>query len=142
MFCGKAINAIIDRVQRKALRATYNDYTSNFQNLLDKGNHTTIHESNKRSLLLEVYKCLNNNSPSFLSHLFTYKNQSYNLRTSSLLILPKPNTITFGLKSITYRGSMSWNNLPDKFKLCTNFKIFKQNLKSQKVITCSCHLCS
>ena len=72
MFCGKTSDAIINRVQRKALRATYNDYTSNFQNLLDKGNHSTIHESNKRSLLLEVYKCLNNNNPSFLSHIFSH----------------------------------------------------------------------
>ena len=142
MFCGKASNSSINRIQRKALRATYNDYTSNYQNLLKKGNHSTIHELNKQYLLIEVYKCLNNCNPSFLSNLFTSKNVPYNLRTSNLLTLPKPNTITYGLKSITYRGSMSWNNLPDQLKLCTSFQKFKKKLKSQKVITCTCHLCS
>ena len=67
MFCGKSFNEGIDRVQRIALRVTYNDYTSNRNDLLNKGNHLRIHDINKRKLLIEVYKCLNNTNPSFLT---------------------------------------------------------------------------
>ena len=141
MFCGKSANEIINRIQRKALRSIYNDYNSNYETLLNKGNHITIHETNKRSLLTEVFKCLNNENPSILSNIFIKKNIRYNLRTSNLLTLPKPNTITYGLNSFKYRGSMAWNNLPDILKNCETSKEFKEKLKKQKVIKCNCHLC-
>ena len=141
MFCGKVCNEIINRVQRKALRAVYNDYSADFPTLLEKGNHFTIHNMNVRNLLIEVYKCLYNSNPLILSNIFTHKKLTYNLRKSNLLTLPKQNTITYGLNSLTYRGSITWNNLPDNLKECKNHIIFKEQLKNQKNITCSCHLC-
>ena len=142
MFCGKSFNEGINRVQRIALRVTYNDYTSNHNDLLDKGNHLKIHEINKRKLLIEVYKCLDNTNPAFLTSLFNKKSIRFNLRTSNLLKLPNSNTLTYGLKSITYRGSMSWNNLPDQLKMCKNLDQFKDKLKKHEVIKCTCHLCT
>ena len=142
MFCGKSSNEGIDRVQRIALRTIYNDYTSNYIDLLAKGNHLKIHEINKRKLLIEVYKCLNSINPSFLANLFTRKPIQFNLRTSNLLVLPNSNTLTYGLKSIVYRGSMTWNYLPDQVKICKNPEQFKNRLKKQEVIKCSCHLCT
>ena len=141
MFCGINSNELINRVQRKALRAVYNDYTSDFNQLLDKGNHLTIHQINLRSLLTEVYKCLNNENPSFLSYIFEYKSVRYNLRISNLLIVPQIRTITYGLNSFSYRGSMTWNNLADNIKNSENLEIFKSEMKLQKVIKCTCHLC-
>ena len=141
MFCGKSFNEGIDRVQRIALRVTYNDYTSNYNDLLNKGNHLRIHDINKRKLLIEVYKCLNNTNPSFLTSLFKTKPIRFNLRTSNLLELPDSNTLTYGLKSIRYRGSMAWNNLPDQLKLSKDIDEFKNKLKKQVVVKCTCHLC-
>ena len=141
MFCGKVSNEKINKVQRKALRAVYNDYSSSFEALLNKGNHLPVHEMNKRSLLIEVFKCLNNLNPVFLSDIFKHKCLSQNLRTSNLLILPKTNTVT-GLKSFSFRGSMIWNNIPDILKNCANSSQFKLKLKSQKAIKCSCNICS
>ena len=142
MFCGKSSNEGIDRVQRIALRSIYNDYTSNYNDLLTKGNHLKIHEINKRKLLIEVYKCLNSINPVFLTNLFTQRPIQYNLRKSNLLGLPVSNTLTYGLKSIVYRGSMTWNNLPDQVKLCNNLDQFKNILKKQEIVKCSCHICS
>ena len=141
MFCGKSFNEGIERVQRLALRATYNDYTSNYNDLLNKGNHLRIHEINKRKLLVELYKCLNSINPIFLANLFTQKPIRYGLRTSNLLILPNSNTLTYGLKSIVYRGSMTWNNLPDQVKISKDLVQFKNKLEKFKVIKCTCHLC-
>ena len=141
MFCGKSFNEGIDRVQRIALRVIYNDYISNYTDLLSKGNHLKIHEINKRKLLIEVYKCLSNTNPSFLTNLFKIKPIRFNLRTSNLLELPNSNTLTYGLKSITYRGSMAWNNLPDQIKISSDINQFKSRLGKQKFIKCTCHLC-
>ena len=142
MFCGKSYNEGIDRVQRIALRTIHNDYNSNYNELLIKGNHLKIHEINKRKLLIEVYKCLNGFNPVFLAHLFIQWPTQYNLRKSNLLVLPNSNTLTYGLKSIVYRGSMAWNNLPDQVKLCNNLEQFKNKLKTQEVVKCACHICS
>ena len=142
MFCGKSSNEYINRVQRIALRTIYNDYTSNYDALLNKGQHLKIHEMNKRKLLIEVYKCLNSINPVFLANLFTQKPIRYNLRTSNLLELPNSNTLTYGLKSIVYRGSMAWNNLPDQFKTCKDLNQFKNKLKNHIAIKCTCHLCT
>ena len=141
-FSGKSSNTLINRVQRKALRAVYNDYDSNFEQLLEKGDHLTIHQMNLRSLLVEVYKCVNNINPSFLTSIFQYKNLTYNLRRSNLLILPYTRTISYGLNSFKYRGSITWNNLPDSIKNCETKYKFKIELKKQKVIKCTCHICN
>ena len=80
MFCGKVSNEKINKVQRKALRAVYNDYSSSFEALLNKGNHLPVHEMNKRSLLIEVFKCLNNLNPMFLSDILKHK--SFDITTN------------------------------------------------------------
>jgi len=140
MFCGKTCNESINRVQRKALRAVHNDYTSNFSNLLSHGKHKTIHEMNKIKLLTQVYKCLENECPTFLSNLFVKRNVGYNLRRSNLLVLPKAKS-HYGLNSIAYRGSMAWNNLSDNFKNHKNSNDFKESIEQQKTIKCNCQLC-
>jgi len=142
MFCGKSTNEGINRVQRIALRIIYNDYNSDYNTLLDKSKQLKIHEINKRKLLIEVYKCLHKNNPSFLNDLFTEKSTQYNLRRSNLLKLPNTNTQSYGLKSITYRGSMIWNNLSDQLKTSTSIIQFKNALMKQEVIICTCHLCT
>ena len=141
MFCGKVSNNNMNKVQLKALRAVYNNFSLNLDELLEMGNHTTIHDTNNRLLLCEVYKCMNNLNPTFLSDVFKPKNLTYNLRTSNLLALPKLNTVT-GKKSFTFRGSLAWNILPDHVKNCDSLAKFKLELKKLKVIKCSCNICT
>ena len=96
MFCGKTTNDKVNSVQKRALQALYNDFNSSYQDLLDKGSHLTIHEINKKYLLIEVYKCINKENPPFLNG---------GLRIKNLLSLPKTFTKTWGLHSLAYRGS-------------------------------------
>ena len=46
---------------------------------------------------MKVYKCLNNESPEILDDIFHRKTTYHNLRISNLLILPKTNTLTYGI---------------------------------------------
>ena len=73
MFCGRVSNENVNRVQRRALRAVYNDYESNYKFLLAKGDHLTIHERNLQFLLTKVYKCLKNEVPSFCNIRLLFK---------------------------------------------------------------------
>ena len=141
MFCGKSSNEEMERVQKNTLRIIYNDYDSDFDTLLSRGKHLRIHEINKRKLLTEVYKCLNNLNPIFINDLFTKKNLNFNLRNSNLLELNRTRTLTYGLKSIVYRGSRAWNDLNPRLKTAQSLNDFKNLLKDELIVKCSCHLC-
>ena len=53
--------------------------------------------------MIEVYKSLNHENPSFLWDLFTRKEINYNLRIKDILTLPKASTASFGTNSIAFR---------------------------------------
>jgi len=141
MFCRKSSNEEMERVQKNTLRIIYNDYDSDFDTLLSKGKHLRIHEINKRKLLTEVFKCLNNINPIFINDLFTKKNSNFNLRNSNLLELNRTRTLSYGLKSIVYRGSRAWNELNPRLKAAKSLNEFKNLLKVEQIVKCSCHLC-
>ena len=63
MFHSRGINNKINRIHERALRITYNNNSSSFQDLLD--NSVTIHHRNIRTLAIETFKVLHGLSPSF-----------------------------------------------------------------------------
>ena len=141
MFCGKTMNAKINRVHKRSLQALYNDFDSSYEELLKMSNQTTVHEINKRRLLIEVYRCLHKESPSFLRDLFVRTEIRYNLRKNKVLTLPKASTSSWGLHSVSYQGTRSWNSLPDDVKNSTHILDSKENLRKNKIVHCSCKLC-
>ena len=65
-------------------------------------------------ILTLVYKSLYGLAPEYITNMFSLKTHSINLRrgTQSLLI-PRVNTTTYGLHSLSYYGSKLWNSLPN-----------------------------
>ena len=61
------------KLQERALRLVYNDFNSSFQQLLDKDNSFTIHHQNIQSLIIEMYKVVNDLSTDTFAELFTKK---------------------------------------------------------------------
>ena len=60
MFCSRTLNHRINRLHERALRIAYDDYLSDFEELLIKDNTVTIHKRNLRKVAIEMYKILNN----------------------------------------------------------------------------------
>ena len=142
MFCGIVADNTINRVQRRALRAVYNDFISEGSGVLKNGNHLSVHERNINFLILEVFKYLNKESPPILNELFQVKDLSYNLRINNLLVLPSVSTQICGTHSIRYRGSTIWNHVPDELKCVNNSLVLKEKLKQFKFSLCTCKICS
>ena len=141
LFCGKTANENIDRVHKRALRVLLDDHESKFEVLLAKNNETTIHIQNLRVLMIEIYKTLNCTNPSFMQECFVRKDTKYDHRTKDLLQIPAAKSIMFGIDSITFRGSLLWNSMPDLIKSASSAAIFKRNIKNWSGDKCKCKIC-
>ena len=80
MFHSRRLNNKINSIHERALRITYQDNTSAFQELLNKDNSLSIHHRNLQVLATEMYKIHRGLSPKILRETFVSKTSSYNLR--------------------------------------------------------------
>ena len=102
---------------------------------------TCCKKKNLRNLMVEIYKCLSCENPSFMWNIFRRKELGYNLRSGSLLMLPQAKTTTYGTSSLTFRGSILWNSLPDAIKSSPSVVYFKRSIKEWKGENCTCKNC-
>ena len=84
MYFSKTANNLINKIHKRILRVIYEMEYANFEDLLIKDNSWTIHENNVHTLLIEIYKSLNHNSPPIMQEFFDLKVTPYSLRNNSL----------------------------------------------------------
>ena len=144
MFCSKFSNQRVQRAHKRALRITYQDSFSSYQELLGHDGSVDIHQRNLFSLMCEVFKSLNHLNPSFIWEFFKPKQIPYSLRKGPLLELPPSQGRLHGIYSLDFRSKLSWNNLPIEIKTAHSLADFKQLLKQfmkNSKIPCNCRLC-
>ena len=79
MFHSIRLNNKINSIHERALRITYQDNTSSFQELLNKDNSVSIHHRHLQVLATEMFKIHRALSPEILRETFMSKTNSYNL---------------------------------------------------------------
>ena len=157
MFCSRTLNHRINKLHERALRIAYNDYSTEFKDLLAKDNAVTIHQRNLRALAVEMYKITNNLSPTFIKDIMKEINTQYNTRLTTKVTkeedgccqctsksnfrIPETKTVSFGIESIRYLGPKIWMLVPDELKELSSLKLFKKNVKSLNFENCPCKLC-
>ena len=141
-FCGKTANNEINRVHKRALLIALRDYDPSFVELLVSNEEKTIHVRNLQMLMIEVYKSLNHQNPSFLWELFARKEINYNLRIKDILALPKALTASFGINSISFRGRILCNSTPDMIKSSNTVFAFINNIKNWSGEVSNCNICT
>ena len=63
MFCNSKLKRIQENIQKRALRFLLNDYESNYGQLLEKSNKSTIEIRKLQTLATEIFKTINLNAP-------------------------------------------------------------------------------
>ena len=91
MYCSKTANKLINKIKKRSLRVIHEMEDANFEDLLITDSSWTIHKSNIHTLLIEIYKSLNHNSPPMMQEFFDLKVTPYSLPKNNLLRLPKCN---------------------------------------------------
>ena len=140
-FCSISDTKKIEKMQLKALRHIYKDYTSSYEMLREKCNRPMLLIERQRAMLLEVYKCIHELDPQYRHGMFSQKSRAYDYRDPSILTLPKYNTITHGKKCFMYEGAKLWNSISNGIKTIENISEFKTLLKKWNGSPCICKNC-
>ena len=140
MYCQRKSNNLINRIHERALRIAYNDYTSDFNHLLEKDDSVTIHHKNIQALAIEIYKTMNDLNPVFMKEIFSLKPHNYPLRTQNL-VYPNPRTVSYGLESFGYKASQIWKNIPIEIQKSEDISAVKSYISKHYKDLCKCNLC-
>ena len=115
MFQSRALNNKIKSIHERALRITYNDSKSTFEELLNKDNSVSIHHRNLQVLITEMFKIKSNlnMNPEFLEKIFQNRALLYKLRTNSNFSSRQVHSVYDGTESLSFLGSKIWKLVPE-----------------------------
>ena len=100
------LNNKINHIHEKALRIVYNDYSSSFEDLLNKDKSVTIHQRNLQQLAIEIFKVKIGIAPIIMNEICTFdKNNTYNLRSSMHLSRVNVHSTQYGTESTGNLGA-------------------------------------
>ena len=142
MFCTRNMNRKINHVHERALRLVYNDYQSNFEELLTRDKSVSIHHRNIQQVAIELYKVKNDLSPPFMKGIFNHIGTGRKTRMGDKFHRPNVSKVHKGEYSLRNFGPIVWNTmLPENFKECANLDSFRECIKSWVPNNCPCSLC-
>ena len=126
MNCSRLNNTKINKIHERALRLIYNDYTLEYQQLLNIDKSVSFHHRNLQQLCIEIFKTKMSLNPSFMCDVFSENiGRRYHTRCEQHLILPPVKTTRYGLGSLKYMAYKTWNNIPKNIRRINDLQIFK-----------------
>ena len=140
-FCSKTNSDKLEKLQHRALRITFNDFSSNYETLLKKADMPTLHLSRIRSMAIETFKSIYKISPPCLHNLVTLKNSSYSFRYNNIVEVPNIKTDRYGRKSFSFEAAQVWNSLPNNIRIVESYKDFVRLIRTWCGPTCKCTVC-
>ena len=139
-FCNKEDSNRIEKIYERGIRLVYQDFDSSYSDLLIKANLPSLELKRQRTLAIEVYKALNDLSPSYICNLFNVSN-TVTRGNDTNIFLPRVNKTFSGLHSFRYEGVKIWNELPDGIKTSPTLSSFKDSIVSWNGYQCKCNQC-
>ena len=124
IFHSRSLNNKINLINERALRITFNDKSSSFQNLLEKDN-----------------KFLRGLSPPLMNEIFAERNSNYSLRGNNVLTRRKVNSVRYGTETVSLLAPKIWDILPKDIKDSESLDMFKSKIKKWIPSKCPCRLC-
>ena len=145
LFCSPESTRKIDRIQERALRLLYDDYTSDAVTIISKANKSSICIERYRKLSLEIFKTINDLNPEYMKDIFVKNQDPYGLRNNNRHQYDLTNqgfkAFTYGESSLRVLGPKVWNSLPQHFKSEDNLETFKKLIKAWGGYHCKCKMC-
>ena len=141
MFHCRRLNNKINSIHERALRITYQDNASTFQELLNKDNSVSIHDKNLPVLATNMFKIHRRLSPEILTEAFVPKTSSYNLRRNDTFEKRRVHSVYHGTKSLSFLGPKIWDFVPVEWKQSETLYSFKLKIRNWVCFECPCGIC-
>ena len=141
MFHSKRLNNKIKSIHERALRITYQDHITTFQELLNKGNAVSIDHRNLQALATEMFKIHRGLSPDIQREIFVPKICLYNLPKNNTFERCQVHSVYHGTESLSFLGPKIWNLVPLELKQLESLEVFKLKIKKWILFECPCRLC-
>ena len=130
MFHSRRLNNKINSIHERALRITYQDNTSTFQELLNKDNFVSMHHRNLQVLATEMFKIHRDLSPEILRETSVSKTSLYNLERNDNFEKRKVRSVYQGTESLSFLGPKIWDLVPVELKQPETLYFFKLKIKN------------
>ena len=140
-FCSETNIKKMEKLQQRAIRFIYNDYSTPYSDLLHRVDLPSLQIRRIRSMAIETFKIINEISPPLLNDLIVKRQSTINFRYTNILQIPQVRTTTYGKNSFRYAAPSLWNSLPEDFRKCTNFSQFKTLIGTWNGKICRCKSC-
>ena len=137
----KSLNKI-ENLQKRPISFTLSDHKSSYDELVRLSGSCAIKVRLKRNLDVEIYKTLNDLSPSLMRENFETRKTKRAIRERYKINLqiPRVNQASFGTRSLRFYGPKIWKSLPYHIKSTENLLCFKNVIKSNGSF-CGCKVC-
>ena len=129
IFHGRGLNNKINPIHERALRITYKDKSSTFQELLEKDNYVSIHHRKVQKFAIDIYKIFHDFSSPILDDILVPISHPYNFHRNDTLQRRRVNSARHGTEPISFIGSKIWDLVPSDIKLLQYLRIFKRKIK-------------
>ena len=139
MFHSRKLNHRINRLHERALRITYKDDKSTFNELLIKDESYTIHERNIQTLAIELYKVVYGLAPKIMDLIFPLNSSTIYPRERVFKTF-NVKTTSWGTETLAHLGPQIWALVPSDMKKYSLSK-FTKKIRKWKPIKCPCRIC-
>ena len=139
-FCPKQETYKLEKLQMKALRYILIDFTSTYEQLLDKGDKRPLYMTRIHKIVELMYKFKNDSCPDYLNSFINSKVPHFNLSNKEILCIPQFKSVTHGQNSFKCHGPYYWNVLPNNIKCDISLNSFKEKLQT-RALKCNCGFC-
>ena len=124
----RRLNTVQHYAARVICRAPY---TQNASPLMFQLHWLPVEFRIKFKVLVNVFKCLHEESPQYLSDLISIRTNCRTLRSSSGIVLKQTRTRTnFGKRAFCQSGPEMWNSLPENLRCVSSLLKFRKLLKT------------
>ena len=110
MFCWRTSNNMINKLHERLLIIVLNEYSSDYNELLEHNKDITSHHKNIQTLLIEVFKI--ELAPPIMEPMLNRSVNTYNLRSFQGLVSDRNRINWYGLERLSYLYPQRWWFLP------------------------------
>ena len=131
----------LEKLHERVIRFTYNDYNTDYFELLVKNNLFTLYTQRLQKMCCEIFKIQSHTDKGYLSELLAQRPSNYPARNALELYVPRVNQKTYGENSFFRQAPEIWNSLSPQIQKSKCLEDFKRKINVENLPCCRCQKC-